>query len=370
MRLSVRVSNPYLHAAARIALPSFLRRMAGLRLILISAKSWPVKSNRTMHAAIPLTYAINKTFFESLTALSYHARWFSHAMTSGVREIPSKNRKAFLFMPGDRIEILDRMLRADKGKLAAPVVDFLEYRACPRNVVVACDDRELLDSKRVRQRRGEHGLPDGVMRDYAIDRKFRTVIPAEPALHTLVVIVMAGKDDARLRIEVRFRGLEARDSFCIRVAVLVVVAAQDDECVIYVISSARTPSLSLISFLARLPSIHSKSFGSSPGRALPLRSTATFFGLNISPFLMSRMACTRRRANVNISFSSGSTPLTGFPSAASALRILATISSSSCGSIANLWSGPARLFLIVKCFSMILPPRAAIATGFTIASRE
>jgi len=42
---------------------------------------------------------------------------------------------------------------------------------------------------------------------------------------------MPVKDDARLRIEVRFPGLEARDILH-QVAVLVVVAAQDDECVI------------------------------------------------------------------------------------------------------------------------------------------
>ena len=114
---------------------------------------------------------------------------------SRMRELLNEHRKTGLFMLGGRIEILDGMLRTDKGELAAPFVNLLEYRAAPGNVVIACDDCKLSDSELVRQRRAEHGLSDGVMCDYGIDRRFQVRILAEPAPHALVVIIMAGKDD-------------------------------------------------------------------------------------------------------------------------------------------------------------------------------
>jgi len=55
---------------------------------------------------------------------------------------------------------------------------------------------------------------------------------------------MAGKNDARCLVDVRYCGFETRDSLCVRVAVPIIVTAKNDESVIYVISSARTPSLS------------------------------------------------------------------------------------------------------------------------------
>ena len=99
--------------------------------------------------------------------------------------------------------------------------------------------------------------------------------------------IVAGPHDTRSLVEMRFSGVEPSDRVGVRVAGRVIVAAEDDECVAYTISFVRMPSLSLISFFARLPSTHSNRFGSSPGRDLPLRSTATFSRVNFSPRLMS-----------------------------------------------------------------------------------
>ena len=111
---------------------------------------------------------------------------------------------------------------------------------------------------------------------------------------------------------------------------------------------------------AAVPTTMSQSIGESPS---PGRFAVRFESVSVSPFFIFFAATMLFRATAMFFISEGDGVLMRLPRAESTLRTAFTIAASSAGSSDAAWSGPAADLSRVKCFSIIVAPRAVAATG-------